>query len=220
MVLKNSSVGHKAYHSVAAWHMALRTPKTSKAIETGATSAACALRGQSVTRNIGERTKHVTSTSNALASLTQPSTPRLIAHWSSLNLVPGFSQRIPTTMSKFLFAFLLVGISQHARAEKASCVVSIEDVNARATYTVEYSFDFERSSSQGQFRHFALPGRKYACTLAFFTLESGTMLSCALDEVGHHFVQSDRSVIDEERSRNNLTFRYEGSFFSLESKCE
>ena len=46
------------------------------------------------------------------------------------------------------------------------------------------------------------------------------MLACQLDELGHDFVQSDRSAIDEGDAKNNLSFRYKSSFYVLKSFCE
>lgn len=122
-------------------------------------------------------------------------------------------------MSKLSFAFALMAISSLAWADTATCTIEIEDVNAGSKSKVEHSFTF-KSGSEAQRKHFVLPGNKFSCTLAFFDLKSGTMLSCQLDELGHHFVQSDRSAIGEGSPKNNLSFRYKSSFYVLQSYCK
>lgn len=122
-------------------------------------------------------------------------------------------------MSKLLFVFLLMAISSIAWADTAKCAIEIQDVNLGTKYKVEQSFTFQ-PGSEAQRKHFALPGSNFSCTLAFFDLKSGTMLSCQLDELGHHFVQSDRSAINEGLAKNNLSFRYKSSFYVLESNCK
>ena len=122
-------------------------------------------------------------------------------------------------MSKLLIAFALMAFSSLALAGTANCTIEIEDVNAASKSKIEHSFTF-KSVSEAQRKHFTLPGRKFSCTLAFFDLKSGTMLSCQLDELGHHFVQSDRSAIGEGSAKNNLSFRYKSSFYVLESYCK
>ena len=122
-------------------------------------------------------------------------------------------------MSKLSFAFVLMAFSSLAWADTANCTIEIEDVNAGSKSKVEHSFTF-KPGSEAQRKHFALPGSKFSCTLAFFDLKSGTMLSCQLDELGHHFVQSDRSAIVEGTAKNNLSFRYKSSFYVLRSYCK
>lgn len=121
-------------------------------------------------------------------------------------------------MSKAALIFLLAALSPLSWADAALCNIEIEDVNTGTKYTVEQNFTF-KPSSDAQRKHFKLPGSNYSCTLAFFNLESGTMLSCELDELGHNFVQSDRSVIREKLAKNNLSFRYKSSFYVLVSIC-
>ena len=122
-------------------------------------------------------------------------------------------------MSKLSFAFALMAFSSLVWADTTSCTIEIENVNAGSKSKVEQSFTF-KSGSEAQRKHFALPGSKFSCTLAFFDLKSGTMLSCQLDELGHNFVQSDRSVIGEGSAKNNLSFRYKSSFYVLHSYCK
>ena len=123
-------------------------------------------------------------------------------------------------MLKFIFAFSFIAFSSLAWADTAKCTIDIEDVNAGTKYKVEQTFIF-KPSSESQRKHFTLPGSsQFSCTLAFFGLKSGTMLSCQYDELGHNFVQSDRSVIDEGHQKNNLSFRYKSSFYVLESYCK
>jgi len=122
-------------------------------------------------------------------------------------------------MSKLSIVFLLMATSSVALADTAKCTIEIQDVNLGAKYKVEQSFTF-KPGSEPQTKHFALPGSNFSCTLSFFDLKSGTMLSCQLDELGHHFVQSDRSAIKEGLAKNNLSFRYKSSFYVLESNCK
>lgn len=122
-------------------------------------------------------------------------------------------------MSKLSFAFALMAVSSLAWADTANCTIEIENVNAGSKSKVEHSFTF-KSDAEAQRKHFALFGSKFLCTLAFFDLNSGTMLSCQLDELGHAFVQSDRSVISEVSAKNNLSFRYKSSFYVLQSYCK
>lgn len=121
-------------------------------------------------------------------------------------------------MSKLSIDFLLMAISSVAWADIAKCVIQIQDVNLGTKYKVEQSFTV-RLDSEAQRKHFALPGSNVSCTLAFFDLQSGTMLSCQRDELGHHFVQSDRSAIHEGRAKNKVSFRYRSSFYVLKSDC-
>ncbi len=122
-------------------------------------------------------------------------------------------------MSKCALIFLLVVWAPLSWAGTAKCNIEIEDVNAGTKHTVEQKFAF-KSGSDAQRKHFKLPGSDFSCSLAFFDLESGTMLSCQLDELGHNFVQSDRSAVDEKLPKNNLSFRYKASFYVLESICK
>jgi hypothetical protein len=112
-----------------------------------------------------------------------------------------------------------MAFSTLALADTAKCTIEIEDVNAGAKYNVEQNISFNEGSA-AQRKHFKLPGSNYSCTLAFFNLDSGTMLSCEFDELGHNFVQSDRSVVTEKQATNNLSFRYKASFYSLKSICK
>jgi hypothetical protein len=122
-------------------------------------------------------------------------------------------------MSKLSFAFALMAFSSVVWADTANCTIEIENVNAGSKSKVEHSFTF-KSGSEAQRKHFALPGSKFSCTLAFFDLSGGTMLSCQLDELGHSFVQSDRSAIGEVSAKNNLSFRYKSSFYVLQTYCK
>jgi len=119
--------------------------------------------------------------------------------------------------SIFLFIFSVTSVSW---AETAKCTIEIEDINSGSKYTVEQIFQFKTGTTAKR-KHFALPGSQYSCTLAFFDLHSGTMLSCEDNrDMGHSFVQSDRSTLVEGRAKNNLTFRNKDYFFSLSSSCK
>ncbi|HHG86651.1 MAG TPA: hypothetical protein ENJ82_18020 [Bacteroidetes bacterium] len=122
-------------------------------------------------------------------------------------------------MKKLTLIFLQLAVAPLSWASTANCNIEIEDVNAGTKYNVEQKFT-NQPGSDAQRKHFKLPGSNYSCTLAFFNLESGTMLSCQFDELGQNFVQSDRSIIGEGNAKNNLSFRYESSFFVLHSSCK
>jgi hypothetical protein len=122
-------------------------------------------------------------------------------------------------MRNFPLIFMLMAFSTLALADKAKCTIEIEDVNTGTKYNVEQNFSFNQRSA-AQRKHFKLPGSNYSCMLAFSNLDSGTMLSCELDKLGHDFVQSDRSVVSEKQATNNLSFRYKASFYSLKSICK
>ncbi len=132
---------------------------------------------------------------------------------------PAFEKRM-IAMFKYSLSFLLLAISLHSWADTAVCTIVIQEVNAGTKQTIEHTFIFKPGAHEGQRKHFTLTDRPYLCTLAFFNLNSGTMLSCQFDELGHNFVQSDRSVINEAHARNNLRFRYKSSFYVLESVCK
>ena len=116
-------------------------------------------------------------------------------------------------------AALPLSIWSYCWSAEAICEIEIEDVVSATTYSVEHSFE-SGIGFAAQRKHFDLPGSKIRCTLAFFNLDSGTMISCELDELGHHFVQSDRSVLDEQNPRNYLSFRYQSHFYVLKSSCQ
>ena len=101
---------------------------------------------------------------------------------------------------------------------EAKCEIKIEDVHSGTTYTVNHAFT-SREGFWAERKHFDLPGSPIRCTLAFFDLHTGTMISCELDEPGHHFVQSDRSALKEKNPKNHLTFRYKSYFYVLKSSC-
>jgi hypothetical protein len=122
-------------------------------------------------------------------------------------------------VSKLPFALMLMAFPSVAWADTANCIVEIEDMNAGSKYKIEHSFRF-KPGFDAQRKHFALPGSGFSCTLTFFDLNSGTMLSCQLDELGHNFVQSDRSAIDEGPAKNNLSFRFKSALYVLESLCK
>lgn len=123
-------------------------------------------------------------------------------------------------MLGWLLSFLSLTISSVSWADTATCKIKIEDVNKGSTYKLEHKFTFKKGGD-AQRKHFETPGNDYACTLAFFELEKGTMLSCEYKtDMGHTFFQSDRSVLSDSIVTNNLSFRHGSAFLSLETKCE
>lgn len=114
------------------------------------------------------------------------------------------------------FAFTLV-MSQPSFA--AVCKIKVEDVNKGTTYNIEESF--KESAAAGNYKKFDAPGSDYDCTLAFFTLKAGTMLSCSLKkDGGKTFYQSDRSTIEETNPRNKLAFRQGSAHLSIDVICK
>ena len=110
--------------------------------------------------------------------------------------------------------------SLHAWAGSATCSIGIEDVNKASTYTLRHRFALKKDGP-AQRKHFEIPGNDYNCTLAFFELRKGTMLSCEYKkDAGYTFFQSDRSAVDDEIVTNNLAFRHQSSFIVLKTKCE
>jgi len=123
-------------------------------------------------------------------------------------------------MIRLLIFIFLLGATSISWAETAKCTIEIEDINSGSKYTVEQNFHLKTGTTT-QKKHFALPGSQYSCTLAFFDLRSGTMLSCEDNrDMGHSFIQSDRSTLVEGRAKNNLTFRNKDYFFSLSAHCK
>ncbi len=105
-------------------------------------------------------------------------------------------------------------------ADTAVCTVQIQEVTSGVKQKIEHAFTFKPGSNEAQIKQFELRDSSFTCRLAFFNLNSGTMLSCEFDESGHDFVQSDRSAINENQSKNNLSFRYKTVFYALESACK
>lgn len=117
---------------------------------------------------------------------------------------------------------LLVALtsSSPAWAGSAACSIRIEDVNKATAYTLTQTFEFNNDGS-AQRKHFETPGNDYSCTLAFFELGKGTMLSCEYKEdAGHTFFQSDRSSLDDNAVTNNLSFRHKSAFIVLKTVCK
>ena len=104
-------------------------------------------------------------------------------------------------------------------ADTAVCTVEILENYSGVKQKIEYAFSFKSGSKKAQWKHFKLSDNSFNCLLAFFNLSSGTMLSCQFDELGYNFVQSDRSGINENHSKNNLSFRYKAVQYYLESAC-
>lgn len=122
-------------------------------------------------------------------------------------------------MPKILFVILSLAASVNCWSADATCKIQIENVVTGTTYTIEHSFVSDVGVAADR-KNFNLPGSEYECTLAYFDRNTGTMLSCQLDELGHHFVQSDRSSLDEKEAKNYLSFRYKSSFVILRSSCK
>lgn len=123
-------------------------------------------------------------------------------------------------MLKYSLILLFSLYSCLSLADTAMCTVEIQEVTSGVKQKIEHAFTFKPGSNEAQRKQFELRDKSFTCTLAFFNLNNGTMLSCEFDELGHNFVQSDRSAINENRSKNNLSFRYKAVFYVLESSCK
>ncbi len=123
-------------------------------------------------------------------------------------------------MKKIAFIFAII-LSQYAQADTALCKIEIEDINKGSTkYTVEQKFSFT-SDGPANRKFFETPGNDYKCTLAFFDLKTGTMLSCGyLKDAERTFFQSDRSGVKESPANNMLSFRHNKAFISLKAHCK
>lgn len=115
---------------------------------------------------------------------------------------------------------LIVFVSSASLADTAACRIEIEDVNKGSTYEFQHRFTFQKSGD-AQRKHFETPGNDYACTLAFFELGMGTMVSCEYKrDMGQTFFQSDRSALKDASGTNNLAFRHASAFLVVKTKCE
>ena len=121
----------------------------------------------------------------------------------------------PMITRDLILLVFLTGYAAVSAADVAECTISIENVNSGTTYDIYQNFSFSLNPDVAHRKHFSLPGYEYICTLAFFDLNIGTMISCSLDDTGHHFIQSDRTGIKNDNTRNNLTFRFGSAFFRL-----
>lgn len=125
-------------------------------------------------------------------------------------------------MKKIIFTFLLLAIfsSSSIAAKVAECTISIDD-NSGSTYTIKHKFFYKKEGRQ-QSKHFAVPGHDdYSCTLAFWELKNGTMLSCEYKkDMGHTFFQSDRSTLKDENTDNHLSFRHKKLQLYLKTSCK
>ncbi|MBF0315107.1 MAG: hypothetical protein HQK52_16910 [Oligoflexia bacterium] len=119
-------------------------------------------------------------------------------------------------MPKSLIVFFL--LSHSVLALGAACKIDMEDINKK----LKKSFKIDTSKKKSPSKHnFSLPNSDYSCTLAFFDLDSGTMLSCEFNkDMGQTFFQSDRSVVKEHNPVNNLSFRHLNSQIYIESSCQ
>ena len=123
-------------------------------------------------------------------------------------------------MKKLLLILVLVAFSSLSiAAEIAECSISIENL-AGSTYTIKHKFRYEKDGLT-QSKEFKIPGHdEYSCRLDFRGLGNGTMVSCAdLRDMGHTFFQSDRSILQDANTDNNLSFRHESAQVYIKTKC-
>ena len=119
-----------------------------------------------------------------------------------------------------LTPFLCLFISQRSWAETANCTINISDVKKGTDYKVESKFNFVKGG-KGQWKHFETPGNEYNCNLAFYDMNSGTMISCGFKkDNGETFFQSDRTSLKETPTANHLSFRHGSAFISLKATCD
>jgi hypothetical protein len=115
---------------------------------------------------------------------------------------------------------LIMFVASASLAETATCRIEIEDVNKGSTYELQQGFTF-KEGGDAQRKHFETPGNDYACTLAFFELGMGTMVSCEYKrDMGQTFFQSDRSTLKNASGANNLAFRHVAASLVIKTKCE
>lgn len=120
---------------------------------------------------------------------------------------------------RIIIATFGLAFSMFSWSKTANCDIQIQDLNSGTNYSLQYEIEYTVDAA-GDRKEFSLPGNSYKCYLTFFTLESGTSLSCQLDELGHNYIQSDRSVISEDLAKNNLVFRFDKSHYLIESTCQ
>lgn len=119
------------------------------------------------------------------------------------------------------FTILILSIAPKSWADEATCKILIEDNKAQlnnrlGAFTLEHTFH-----NEGR-KHFDLPGSNYSCTLAFYSLKQGTMISCGYNKDGGvTFFQSDRTAVKEGKVLvNNLSFRHNSAQFYIHTTCE
>ncbi len=123
------------------------------------------------------------------------------------------------SFSMFVTCFFLV-FPQVSFANTAECIIEIEDTRKGSTYTLKHKFSLRKEHDAVQRKYFEIPGNDYLCTLAFFGMKNGTMLSCEYKyDKGHTFFQSDRSVLPDENMANNLSFRHKSAYIYIKTKC-
>jgi hypothetical protein len=118
----------------------------------------------------------------------------------------------------------IFGSSAQAEPQErtARCDIVLDDVMRGSKMVIRETFYVSSQAvaeNAAERRYFGLPGvTDGECTLAFFP-KNGTMVSCQMDALGLHYVQSDRSAIEEFPNRNQLTFRLEDVHVSIEVSC-
>ncbi len=132
------------------------------------------------------------------------------------------------TMFKYFLTILMLLFFNVATAKPTTeCVVNIEDINTGTTYKVNGRNE-KNSIDNLIFGYtvrfvvpFSLPSKGYSdCMLKYLDENSGTSLSCAFDELGHHYVQSDRTSDDDKPRKNSLTVRYKDLHFDINAVCK
>jgi hypothetical protein len=121
-------------------------------------------------------------------------------------------------MKTIIPALPLLLASMYCKAKTALCRIEIQNILTGAKQTIEQVFELS-GNQPSQRKHFNITGSEIRCTLVFIGLGSGTALGCELDELGHNYIQSDRSTIQESQPKNKLTFRIGNSYYELASTC-
>lgn len=123
-------------------------------------------------------------------------------------------------MKSFLFAIIfLFTFKVTAYAAQVVCKIAIEDFATGVKYNIEHK-PFPRGDLKSDKFEFDVPGADYSCYLTFFGLGNGSALACEYDkDMGYTFFKSDRSLLEENPVKNNLSFRHEGSFVIIKTIC-
>jgi len=132
------------------------------------------------------------------------------------------------TILKILSTILVLFFFNAATAKTINnCTISMEDVNTGSVYKVKGKRYIENSigamfaGTEVIEVDFSLPSKGYSkCLFKYVDIDSGTMLSCRFDELGNHYVQSDRTTDDDKPRKNSLTIRYKDLHFDINAVCE
>lgn len=116
--------------------------------------------------------------------------------------------------------FVLFTIPHTTFAVSVLCNVEIEDVSTGVKYNIEHNPKPEGVLGVDKFS-FETPGNDYTCILSFFGLGNGSALACEYKgDMGYTFFMSDRSLLDENPVKNNLSFRHKDALIVIKTVCD